>query len=171
MTMQENPLEKLYDDATPPASLRDRVLRATAHGKRRPVWQVALALAAMLMLAFLGGRATVSSRGEAEGPQYLLLLYEGAEYRDDRPVLDIVAEYRRWADSLQGQQVLTRAHRLDDTRLALVQGGPVEEGATTSADPTGLFIVRASSRDAAEAIARTSPHLNYGGRIVLRRLQ
>lgn len=168
--MRENPLEKLFDDAAPPASLRDRVLRSTHPlAQRRVRWGVALGMAAMLALAFLGGRATRAT-GDGAGPQYLLLLYEGAEYRDDRPPQETVAEYRRWADSLRQQRLLTSAHKLDDQRLSLLQQQPVEVGRPAPSDPTGMFVVRADSPDAAAAIARTSPHLRYGGRIVVRRL-
>jgi hypothetical protein len=171
MTMPGNPLEKLFDSAAPPPSLRDRVLRdAMPPLKKRPRWQVALALAAALLLAFMGGRATRGESGEAEGAQYLLLLYEGAGYRDDRPMQETVAEYARWADSLRGRRLLTRAHKLDDGQLALLRAQPAVAEAPTESEPTGLFIVRAESPEDAAAIARTSPHLKYGGRIVLRKL-
>jgi hypothetical protein len=118
-------------------------------------------MAAMLMLAFLGGRATRA--GEAGGTQYLLLLYdEGAGYRDDRPVQETVAEYGRWADSLRRENLLTRAHKLDDQRLSLLGREPVEAGRMTASDPTGMFIVRADSPEAATAIARTSPRTAGG---------
>lgn len=169
--MQEKPLERLFADATPPASLRDRVIHdVIPTGKRRAPWKPALALVAMLVLAFLSGRATRGVGMESEGSQYLLLLYEGAEYRDDRPMQETVAEYSRWADSLRERRLLTRAHKLDDPTLALLQGRAHESSTITSSDPTGFFIVRADSRDSAAAIAQTSPHLKYGGKIVLRRL-
>ena len=171
MTMPGNPLEKLFDDAVPPPSLRDRVLRdAMPPLKQRARWRMALALAAALVLAFMGGRATRGAAGETEGSQYLLLLYEGAGYRDDRPLQETVAEYARWADSLQGQRLLTRAHKLDEEQLALLNTQPAVAEVPTASEPTGLFIVRAESSAEAAAIARTSPHLKYGGRIVLRKL-
>lgn len=171
MIMPGNPLEKLFDDAAPPPSLRDRVLRdAMPPLRKRVKWQVAMALAAALVLAFMGGRATRGQGGEATGSQYLLLLYEGAGYRDDRPMQETVAEYARWADSLRGRRLLTRAHKLDEQQLALLGAQPAREEAPTQSEPTGLFIVRAESAAEAAAIARTSPHLKYGGRIVLRRL-
>ena len=171
MTMPGNPLEKLFDAAAPPAALRDRVLRdAMPPQKPRSRWQVALALAAALMLAFMGGRATREGGGEAEGAQYLLLLYEGAGYRDDRPMQETVAEYARWADSLRGRRLLTRAHKLDEPQVALRGTQPARAEVPAESEPTGLFIVRAESPDDATAIARTSPHLRYGGRILVRKL-
>lgn len=168
--MRENPLERLFDDAIPPASLRDRVLRSSHPPvQRRTRWGVALAMAAMLTLAFLGGRATRAA-GDGAGPQYLLLLYEGAEYRDDRPTQETVAEYGRWADSLRQERLLTSAHKLDDQRVSLLRRQQVAVEPSAPSDPTGMFVVRAGSFDAAAAIARTSPHLKYGGRIVLWRL-
>ena len=169
--MSGNPLEKLFDSAAPPPSLRDRVLRdAMPPLKKRARWLVALALAAALLLAFMGGRATRGESAEAEGSQYLLLLYEEVGYRDDRPVQETVAEYARWADSLRGHRLLTRAHKLDEEQMALFRTQPAMAEVPAMSEPTGLFIVRAGSSDEAAAIARTSPHLKYGGRIVLRKL-
>jgi hypothetical protein len=171
MTMPGNPLEKLFADAQPPESLRERVLRdAMPAANGRPRWQMVLGLAAALALAFFGGRATAGTDPEAEGSQYVLLLYEGPGYRDDRPLQETVAEYSRWADSLRGQRLLARAHKLDDRQLALSRTQPVQAEVPAVSEPTGMFIVRADTPDIATAIAQTSPHLKYGGRVVLRKL-
>ena len=104
-------------------------------------------------------------------PEYLLLLYEGAGYRDDRPVNEIVGEYRRWADSLRAADALTSAGKLSDERLALRAASSERPEPATTTDPTGYFIIRARQAGDAEAIARTAPHLKYGGLVVLRPVQ
>jgi hypothetical protein len=48
-----------------------------------------------------------------------------------------------------------------------ISPGDVESAA---GNLTGLFIVRATSREEAFALARQCPHLKYGGRVALRRL-
>lgn len=168
---ERSSLQRLFEGASPPSSLRQRVL-ASAHvrrpGRRRTL--AALAFAATLLVGFIAGRMTDRIPAAAD-PQYLILLYEGAGYRDDRPQQETVAEYRRWADSLRREQLLAQAHKLDDERILMARDANPSVGRASMGDPTGLFIVRAESRDRAMTIAGTSPHLKYGGEVVVRRLQ
>lgn len=83
---------------------------------------------------------------------------------------EIVGEYARWADSLQRHGVLELGEKLAAGTVTLGR-----EGVTESTDnrglATGLFVVRAESDGQARAIAETSPHLRYGGRIELRAIE
>jgi hypothetical protein len=106
---------------------------------------------------------------------YALLLHEAPEtfhaYSPDE-MQRIVEEYVAWADALRandqcvgGYELRPEAtllrHRGDD----IVVDGPFTE---TKEVIGGLFIIRAVGRAMAEAIARTCPHLTYGGWIELR---
>lgn len=129
---------------------------------------MAALLAAALVLGFVAGRANVSSPGG--DARYLLLLYEDSRYRDDRPVAEIVGEYARWADSLRRRGALVLGEKLASATVTLHREGATE----STGDPglaTGFFIVRAESDGQARAIAETSPHLRYGGRIELRAIE
>ena len=174
--MSDSPLRDAHASAEPTPALRERVvstLRQQGHlvGRRSSSVAARLpwigALAAALLLGFLAGRARIG--GEAPGNRYLMLLYEDAGYRDDRPVQDIVSEYARWADSLDRAGALVAGEKLADPVYEVVSGGGVAE--SSGAAPTGLFIVRAGSAEAATAIARGSPHIKYGGRIVVRGIE
>ena len=81
-----------------------------------------------------------------------------------------MGEYAAWADSLRRHGRLELGEKLAEGTVTLRR-----EGATESLDTpglaTGLFVVRAESLAQARAIAGTSPHLRYGGRIELRAIE
>ena len=172
--MSDNPLRDAHSSAEPTPALRERVtstLRRQGHlaGHRSVVARLPWigALAASLLVGFVAGRARAG--GEPAGNRYLMLLYEDAGYRDDRPMADIVSEYARWADSLDRAGALVAGEKLAEPVYEVVSGDSV--AAASGAAPTGLFIVRAESAEGATAIARGSPHIRYGGRIVVRGIE
>jgi hypothetical protein len=113
-----------------------------------------------------------------ERDEFMLLLYQRPAVRDE-PSTDtaaIVSEYRAWAAGLRDQGRLRAGEKLDaDDGWAI---GAIEEeraAGTESFRPgplvlAGFFIVKADSYDGAADIARTCPHLKYGGRIDVRRI-
>lgn len=155
----------------PPPSLRDRITRTLndrglveprSSRLRRQVVTVGT-LVTLVVVAFGAGRWQRSSATTDSGPNFLLLLYEDSTYRDDRPVREIVAEYGGWADSLRRERRLVAGEKLGDVNVQL----PPRAAATSTEHPTGLFIVRASDLVSATVLAQTSPHLRYGGRVVV----
>jgi hypothetical protein len=132
---------------------------------------------AALVLISVTATMLVMRRGEraegAEGAEWLLLLVEDERYdapTDSAAVAARVAEYGAWAGELAQAGQLVRANELGPERTVLRQGAPdvrVMVGAA-SGEVTGYFIVTAPSRDAAEAIARGSPHVRHGGVVVVR---
>jgi YCII-related domain len=144
-------------ERSPDTALEDRVVRALiAAGDIRPrrPWRWGLvgagALAAALLLLVL--HPWSPPRGG--GATYALLLYDNPSYQHPAPghLPERIAEYARWADSLDRLGELQLAGRLD---------GPGEIG--------GLFIVRAKNEAQADSVAAASPHAKYGGRIEVRR--
>jgi hypothetical protein len=141
----------------PDPALEERVVRALiASGDIRPrrPWRWPLiaagAVAAALALLFLAPWSPRPTRI----PTYALLFYDNPGYQHPAPghVGERIAEYARWADSLDRKGELQVAGRLD---------GPGEIG--------GLFIVRVKNQAQADSIAAGSPHAKYGGRIEVRR--
>jgi hypothetical protein len=101
-------------------------------------------------------------------PQFLVVLEEPASFQPDRALVDLVREYGAWAGELGREGRLVAAEELDGWSAVLpaddAPGAP-EGGAATAM--TGFFLVRAEDREAAVALARTHPHLGYGGRVVV----
>ena len=104
-----------------------------------------------------------------EQREYLLLLEEPAGYQAGATEVEQrqrVREYSAWAGELARDHHLVTAGELEP-------GGSVLSPATRrplppGAMPTGYFLIRAESLDAAEQLARSSPHLRYGGDVVVR---
>ena len=136
----------------------------------------------MLEISFYGERENeaMSGVGDATEGEYLLLIME----RPDQPVelsgeeeAKRVAEYRDWAGSLRGEGRSIDGQKLTESRyrLASIAGGEVEAVAVATAQNVahddvlgGYFRIGAESMDDALAVAKTCPHLRYGGRIEVR---
>ena len=173
--MSDNPLETFAREATPSPALQRRVeasLRRRGLLAKGPPWRLA-GFAASLVLAlgagYIAGRAGAAPPSHG-GRQYLLLLREDSSYRDDRPVDEIVREYAQWANSLRRNDLLVMAEKLGDEEASV--GGAASSLTSAAESPTtGFFLVRAPDLAAAQAIAASSPHIRYGGRIVVRSVE
>jgi hypothetical protein len=150
----------------------------------------AFALAACLAAFFAG--ISISDRGAGRedalpgtvGPpapeRWLLLLYEDAAY--DAPATPEesaarVAEYVAWVEDLREQEVVVDGEELAgpvESEMLDGRRGAIETGPGAPSGPVGTvagyFVVEAPDREAAIAIARTSPHLAHGGTVVVRRI-
>jgi hypothetical protein len=73
-------------------------------------------------------------------------------------------EYGRWASSLSNGARWVGGHELghvvDDT-------GPKPNGAPAIDRLAGYFVIDAPSREVAAEVARSCPHVKYGGRVVV----
>jgi hypothetical protein len=87
--------------------------------------------------------------------------------------MELVTEYSAWAAALRergrletGEQLAAAEILLEGQEGSIVAGerGPAAEAGAL----TGLFVIRAASESEALSIARTCPHLKYGGRIAVR---
>lgn len=177
---------RLPREAAPPAALEDATVAAlTARGLlRRPArrWgnQAWLGIAASLLLFFGGlaiGRLGMTSPSPEDGkPRFVLFLYEGPEYDQPTPegMGQRVREYVAWATEERDNGMVEGGEKLrDDTDLTIDPGGRTGEVAAVpgASRLAGYFIVRADDRRAATEIARTCPHVRYGGRIVIREIE
>jgi hypothetical protein len=104
-----------------------------------------------------------------ETREYLLLLEEPAGYqaaRSDAEQRERVREYGSWAGELSRDHHLISAGELEPGGSVLSPSA--SRALPPDATPTGYFLIQAESLDAAERLARSSPHLRYGGAIVVR---
>jgi hypothetical protein len=149
-------------------------------------------MAAGLVLAALGGwvardvvgtpppPGTPPPVAEPAGREYLLLLTEPDGLDIDRPLTELVAEYRGWAGELAAEDRMVTGRRLEHGARRLAPGSePPASGIAGSPAPpavatvapadaaTGFFLVRATSLDEAVDLAAGCPHLRYGGRITV----
>jgi hypothetical protein len=182
----DDPLRALEREAPPPPGLKGRLARSLKERGllREKQWPVsrraaqaigAVAVALMLFTAGVAIGRHPRALATDTRSSYLLMLYEGGDFRRDRPEAELIAEYSAWAASLRARGILERGEKLDTgTRLLskAPQGEQVQSGEVVSSLGvlTGFFIIRAADDVEATAVARTCPHLGHGGRIAVRRV-
>ena len=183
---ERDALGRLPREAAPPAGLEQATVAAlTARGLlRRPRrrFGAALALAASV-LTFAGGLAIGRFGGEtvpappADGrPRFALFLYEGPEYDQPAPggMDQRVQEYVAWASAERTDGTVEGGEKLKDGADVAI-----EPDRSTGAVPSppvesrlaGYFLIRAADQHSALQIARSCPHVRYGGRIVVREIE
>ena len=159
----------------PPAELEDRI-RATlsarklivSRASRRIAWtaRVGLLAAGFVLGALVRGGPRSARPVESDGKsgQYALLLY-GVPPEDTGAVHAARArEYGQWALGLRGARWVG-GHELAGVVETL---GPRDAAAPEWHDQlAGFFIIEAPSAERATEVARTCPHLKYGGRVVV----
>lgn len=157
----------------PSARLKARVMRSlhdegllmspTARLRR-----IAAALAAGILM-FVAGYAMGQ---RAPGPpnetsRFVLLLYEDSAFHYPGSGAEAVAEYSRWARSLEERGYLEFAEQLGGASEALPA---VSSAGQMAAQISGMFIIRAATLDEAKRLAAESPHLRYGGTVAVRNI-
>jgi hypothetical protein len=182
---ERDALGRLPREADPPAGLEQATVAAlTARGLlRRPRrrFDAALALAASVLI-FAGGLAVGRLVGDtaqappADGrPRFALFLYEGPEYAQPAPggMDQRVREYASWASAERAGGTVEGGEKLTDGDDVAIE----PDGSTGSVPVppvesrlAGYFLIRAADQRTALEIARSCPHVRYGGRIVVREI-
>lgn len=163
-------LETLNDlmNATPDADRMASIRKDLTLPARRSPWMAAAVVLLAVATGFAGGRLTAPTPvAPGAGPdRYLITLHEDAAFNAP-PVEQSVAEYGAWGEDLARRGQLVGAEKLVEVRPVVLSAG--SETAWPEAEPlmTGFFMVRASSEEEALAIARTMPHLKYGGSVTV----
>lgn len=168
----------LLRQSAPPSELERRVIGRLATAgllarRRAPVahrsWLLAAGLA-LLLVGFGLGRWQTPSSNAGPMARYLLLLHEDESFRPTRAPVALRAEVGRWARRLQRAGELIEGDRLGLQGHLLTSGG-LETGLAPGDVIAGFFVLRAVSDERALAIARSCPHLAYGGRLELRKIE
>jgi hypothetical protein len=169
-------LDRLYERVTPNAHLEERVVgalaakalvhRASPFRRWRPI---GIAAAVILSFGIGWGSSRLASTPQvsAKTDRWVMLLYQtpGAASHDP----ERVAEYRTWAAQARDSGVVITGERLDNGGWSLSWDVPQGHWFDSTA-VSGYFVVQASDYQKALTIARTCPHVKYGGKIELRRI-
>ena len=112
--------------------------------------------------------------------QFILLLHEDPsafEGVSADEIQRVIEEYGAWRQKLADEGRLVGGEKLEDgtvRQLSATDGrSDVTDGpfAETKEIIGGYFLIQAEDYDEAVAISRECPHLRYGGRIELRRIE
>jgi hypothetical protein len=164
------------EEATVTALVERGLLRRTARRRRVAGWGLAAAAAVALFAGgFFAGRQAGGPPADAL-PRFVLLLYEGPEYRSTAPghEQDRVREYAGWARERGASGELEAGEKLrEDADVVIRPDGSVATEAPVpgAARLAGFFLIRAADDRAALEIARSCPHVRYGGSIVIREIE
>jgi hypothetical protein len=82
--------------------------------------------------------------------------------------MDVVDLYRSWAGQLAQSGQLTFGEEMVPRRYAVSRFSTLETPVEGSVD--GMFVVSAPSADSAFALARTLPHVRYGGTVMVQQI-
>jgi len=140
---------------------------------------VATAALAIFALGGFVGLKWVSAPASTTGsPQFILVLRTGTEASQSRSaeaVMNTVRQYSNWASELRRQGLKVNGEKLKPTGQVLraVDGSAISAAALNSDQNTiaGYFVITARDYDQALEIARSCPHLNYGGFIEVRQIE
>lgn len=163
-------LAALPREMAPPAALEERIVgtlrrERLLRGSGSRGW---LRLAAGLALFVTGAGAgallhTPASPVAPRGPRYIFLLYGAATAGGSE--LDRVAAYGRWASDVRASGRYITGERLARHAVPVPDAASTEAGA---AEIQGYFVVSAADLTDARRVAADSPHVRFGGRIVIR---
>jgi hypothetical protein len=154
-------------------------LRHTTSPRRASAW-LGAGLAAGLLIGGFGSAMLREGLdlGDSTQSEFLLLFHRDALAADPGPGLALsrmIGEYATWREDLDDRGVLLASRLLDAGSRSELRGTGAALSISHSSprdDPngyvSGFFLVRAASLKAAEALARSSPHLGYGGSIEVR---
>lgn len=175
-----NPLEKeamrnIRESISGPAGLEEDIIAQlkekqlitnnnnTMKLKQHFVW--AAAAAAALICGFFIGQNFNDQQTTIPGNmnKYMLLLYENEEFQPKEIGL-MVQEYTDWATDLAQKGKLDHAEKLADKGNWL---GNVS-ARNKQSNVSGYFVILATDLDEATALAKTHPHIDYGGGVELR---
>ena len=182
--MSDTELNDLEPAVSPPPELEERVVRTLAgrgllrrgsHTRPRP-WAVGLAAAASLLLIITGGvvgRMTASP--DLARAEFMLLLYQGPEFDPytDENFAERFDDFSRWIAALRAGGHFVGGEALDSTGVVVLPEPDAQEARLPTASDgwiDGVLMINATDYDEAVALARSSPHVRYGGRIAVRRV-
>lgn len=168
----------------PDAALEDRIVstlrQAGLIAPPAPLvtrWATPALIAAATLIAllaiwrFLPDSSAVGPQPPPASPTaaFALLLYEDASYQVPTDMPQRIEEYVNWARGLEQMGIAVSGHKLGDRARLLEPGGVERPPVHAQIGPlVGFFVIEVAGEDAAVRLARTCPHLKYGGRIELR---
>jgi hypothetical protein len=150
------------------------LLRFDERSRMRSLWPVLAAAACSLgfVAGTLFSRGNRTSPASISQPEFAFLLHDNPR----RPAaggaeeVTVVREYIAWAQQQRAANHLVTGERLGEQAVELsgLQGQNLHAEHSSLG---GYFLIKAQDMNAALAIARTCPHLKYGGSIEIRPIE
>jgi hypothetical protein len=149
-------------------ALRREGLLATPAARRPRLWQ-SVAAAAIFAAGLFVGKASSGPVAvlapAAPATRFLFLLEGGPTATTAADEARTVDEYRAWASRLRDQGRSISGERLGGASIT------VPAPASDASDVRGFFVVSAATLEEATAVARSCPHAQRGGRVIVRPIE
>jgi len=118
----------------------------------------------------VGGSGHLGERGRAAAPRFALFLYEDSGFQAGEAGAEArrVSEYASWARSLAAAGRFVEGKKLGPGGRVLNAADEVGRG--EHGVLAGYFVISANDYGDAVQVARSCPHLKYGGTIAVRRI-
>jgi hypothetical protein len=164
-------LGSLPREMAPPPGLESRVIaelrqQSLLRPAARSPWVQAAAALLLLSAGVMIGRLSagpVPDRSNAVTAGRFLLMLTGADTSGDDAAR--AEQYRLWAVDQRSAGREISGERLAASGMAVTRAG---SGPVTNPEVQGYFVVSAASLEDAAAVARSSPHVQSGGIIIVR---
>lgn len=158
---ERDQLAKLPREIEAGAELHERIARQV--GLRRRRGTMFLVAAAAAVAGFAAGLFMPHRTPVPRGKEFILFIHDTPSMRVDGMEPRRIEEYRHWAHELHAEGTMEAEEKLTDEISAIGAGG----GSSTVG---GFFRIVVRDRAEAERVARTCPHLRYGGWIEVREI-
>ncbi|HMB63514.1 MAG TPA: hypothetical protein VKN36_10600 [Eudoraea sp.] len=167
---------RLKREEQPPADLEKRIVEQLKSDhlitsntyKMNPIIKWVAASAAAVLLFFTGnymGKQTIEKQGIDPNRGYMLILHEDDQFKPGDPQ-EMYQEYGAWMQDTMSKGIAMTGHELKNEADIVDARQHVEHLDENSArKTTGYFILEAESLEVALQVARSNPHIKYGGTI------
>ncbi len=171
--------EQLKREGRPPSVLEKRIIKQLKSNdliesniyKMNTYLKLAVSVAAAVILFFIGnymGKKSMDTQAIDSSMGYMLILHEDDQFKPGEPY-EMYQEYASWMENtikkgitLKGQELKNEAVMVDNQQSLEY----LDED--TSGKTTGYFILEAKSLEVALEVARSNPHIKYGGTIEIK---
>ena len=160
----DDELTRLPRELEPSPELHERIVTQLGLRKQRRGLMFLVAAACIIAGFAAGLLMPHHERAQtARGREFILFVHDTPSMQTDGNEPRRIDEYRRWAQELRSRGTLEGGDKLTDDITAI---GP----ASGNNNIGGFFRIVARDRAEAERVARSCPHLKYGGWIELREI-
>lgn len=173
----EDELKKAFRHQAPPQGLEKNVL-STLHQlgylQKNTIMnskKTSMLIFAFSAVFFFGGffiakKFFLEKKDELAGYNYVMLLTEDTHFKPGKPESQLVTEYTNWMNGViaKGYKITGMPLEMQKTIISNNTETPVSEENSI----TGFFLIQATSKETLEALVKTSPHVQYGGGIMIK---
>lgn len=178
---EQDLFDSLSKEKTPPVILEEKVVNQLKEKQlimkhlgnkdvKKKSWAVGIAAAiTFFLLGFLLGNMNAGESNEISSG-YILLLHEDEGFQPEGSEMEVFTEYATWMGKMFMEGVKITGNELSPESTSWLRPADFSISEVRKDKISGYFIIDVEDRAEAERIARSSPHIKYGGTVELIKL-